>query len=453
MPQKSNSIAIVGAGLVGPVMALYLMKRGHQVTLYEKRKDIRQLKKNEGRSINLIITSRGLKALEELGIKQEVLAITVPVYGRMIHAKDGKQTYQPYGINESECNYSVSRNELNKILLKIAIDQGAQVQFEHELEAIDFSQKSINFQTPEGNASYSYQRLIGADGAGSLVRKNLKTQQPSFQESIEPLGVNYKELLMPSLASGEYPLDQRSLHIWPRGSFMLMGLPNNDGSFTMTLYMPSTGDNSFAQLNSDEKLFSFFKQEFPDCLSFLPNLAQDFKQNPTGHLATVRCDPWHLADQVVLIGDAAHAIVPFFGQGMNAGLEDCTLLNNLLEQENDDWSKTLENFTQEQKTNADAIAQMAIENYHEMSSHVADPKFLLKKQVEQILRVNFPADFVNRYALITYSLVPYKVALEAGIIHQEILNELCASIDIATDVDLELAKNLIAQKIPRHLIP
>lgn len=430
-----NKVTIIGAGLVGSLWAVLLRKRNIDVTVFEKRPDPRLSHGDAGRSINLVITSRGVNALEKAGLLQKALDLAVPVYGRMIHPKAGELAYQPYG-KEGERNLSISRGSLNQFLIEEAERAGAKIYFNHSLENIDFTNKVIHFS---GGEKHSYDLLFGTDGAGSAVRKQLAHQNLT-QETTEWLPADYKELFLPAPNS----LDKKALHIWPRGSHMMMALANLDGSFTMTLYLPKADRPiSFANIHSTKDIEELFKNEFPDAIPLMPNYLSDFEKNPQGALGTVRCTKWVYENSVALMGDAAHAIVPFFGQGMNSGFEDCTNLLAILDRTDDNWSEALNQYDKMQRPNANAIADMAIENWYEMSEKVADPQFQLRKKVEAVLEKNFPKLFKSRYGMVTYTLIPYHLVQQAGRLQDQILAELMVGIKSADEVSLEKAEALL----------
>lgn len=431
----ANKVTIIGAGLVGSLWAVLLRKRGIEVTVFEKRTDPRLSHAEAGRSINLVITSRGVNALDKAGLLQKALELAVPVYGRMIHPKTGDLVYQPYG-KESERNLSISRSALNQFLIDEAERAGAKVHFQHSLENIDFKNKTMSFA---GGEKHSYDVLFGTDGAGSAVRKQM-AQQKLTNETTEWLPADYKELFLPTPNS----LDKKALHIWPRGSHMMMALANLDGSFTMTLYLPK-GQRpvSFENIKNSKDVENLFKNEFPDAIPMMPHYIDDFEKNPQGALGTVRCTKWVYESSVALMGDAAHAIVPFFGQGMNSGFEDCTNLLAILERTSNDWSKALAEYDQMQRPNANAIADMAIENWYEMSEKVADPQFQLRKKIEGLLEKNFPALFKSRYGMVTYTLIPYHLVQQAGRLQDQVLAELMTGIQSADDVSLEKAETVL----------
>lgn len=430
---ENRKVTIIGAGLVGSLWAVLLRQRGIDVTVFEKRADPRGNTADAGRSINLVITSRGVNALEKAGLLQKALELAVPVYGRMIHSKTGDLAYQPYG-QETERNLSISRSGLNQFLIDEAERAGAKVVFNHALEKIAFNAKTLIFA---GGETHSYDLLFGTDGAGSAVRKQLASQNLT-QEKTEWLPADYKELFLPAPNS----LDFKALHIWPRGSHMMMALANLDGSFTMTLYLPKENRPvSFANIKTSKDIEELFRNEFPDAIPLMPNYLADFEKNPQGALGTVRCTKWVYEDSVALMGDAAHAIVPFFGQGMNSGFEDCTNLLRILEKKS--WPEALKEYDRTQPANANAIADMAIENWYEMSEKVADPQFQLRKKVESVLEKNFPQLFKSRYGMVTYTLTPYHVVQQAGRLQDQILAELMTGIHSVEEVSLEKAESLL----------
>ncbi|MCB0341584.1 MAG: FAD-dependent monooxygenase [Pseudobdellovibrionaceae bacterium] len=442
-PSSVKHIAIVGAGLVGSLLAVYMRKRGHSVKVFERRPDLRKNILDGGRSINLVVTSRGIHALEKVGLWDKVKEQTVSVRGRMMHDLKGETTYQPYGRNDSECNYSISRTHLNQMLLHEAEIEGAQLHFECPILEMDIENSTLRFES----GSEKFDHIFGTDGAGSVVRKQMMSalQKRGVEQvnTLEPLGAGYKELTLPAAGAGEYALDKNALHIWPRGHHMLMGLANLDGSFTMTLYLPEAGRDSFEEVKTADQAFQFFKEQYPDAVPLMPNLATEYSENPQGFLGTVRCAPWVFKDKVALLGDAAHAVVPFFGQGMNCGFEDITYLMTALDEFSEDWEKAFLTYFERQKPNADAIADMAIENFIEMRDRVADDKFLLRKKVERRLEQELPELYRTRYAMVTYTLVPYAEAKSKGIEQNKILDQLCANINDPSQLDIEAAKQLL----------
>lgn len=420
-------ITIVGSGLVGSLLALLLKKKGFDVEVFEKRSDPRQAVLSAGRSINLVVTSRGLHALEQAGLSSEARALAVPVYGRMIHSVLGETTYQPYG-QADEYNLSISRDSLNRFLIEKAEAAGVKFHFSQEIDSLDFSKSEVVF---------------GADGAGSKIRKNLAALG-KLTESTDWLEADYKELTLPANSG----LKTDALHIWPRGDHMMMALANKDGSFTVTMYLPK---KSFDGLKNKEAVEKLFTREFKDSIPLMPNYIEEFLNHPQGTLGTVRCDKW-VVGNIALIGDAAHAIVPFFGQGMNSGFEDCTELLALIEEEllmtgssdldSDAWEEILTRYELRRKENAKAIADMALENWVEMRDKVADQKFLLRKKVEGLLEKRNP-QYKSRYGLITYTLVPYKLAQDAGRLQDEMFMELLNDKTTVEQIDWAHADRLV----------
>lgn len=446
--KPGDSVAVVGGGLVGSLLSIYLVRRGLDVQVFEARPDLRRASAEAGRSINLIVTSRGIHALREVGLDGEVFRLTVPVLGRMMHSVDGELAYQPYGRSDSECNYSVSRAELNRFLLTEAENRGVRFHFERRLIDADLDAGRLRFGGVVGEAPLSVESdaVFGADGFGSAVRESFTTV-PLFRQSVEMLPHGYKELVIPAEVDGSFRARPDALHIWPRGEFMLMGLPNLDGSFTATLYMPHRGHSGFERLTSDGQVIRFFETHFPDALALIPDLTRDFFGNATGNLGTVRCSPWNHGARAMLVGDAAHAIVPFFGQGMNCGFEDCSVLDELLDQHGNDWGRIFDELSSRRKPDADAIAEMALENFVEMRDSVGDLDFLLRKQVEQLIERRWPDEYRSRYSMVTYSTIPYRVAQELGEIQRGILDELCAGLASADELNVEQAHALIGERL------
>lgn len=397
---SQKNIIIVGAGLVGSLLGIYLVRRGHKVSIYERRPDMRKEKMVAGRSINLALSDRGIKALREVGIADEIASIAIPMRGRFIHHLDGSTMLQPYG-KEGQAINSVSRGELNKKLMDLAERQGIQLVFNQKCNAINWSLNEIDFEDGDGNHSKATADIIfGADGAYSAARLQHMLQHDKFEYQQHYIDCGYKELSIPAGEGQAFLLEKHALHIWPRRDYMLIALPNLDGSFTCTLFFPFEG---FKQLDSAEKVKQFFSDNFPDIISLIPDLVEQFFRNPTSSLVTVKCFPWIREDKFALIGDAAHAIVPFFGQGMNCGFEDCSVLNGLLDQYSDDWKQVLHAFQQLRKPDADAIADLAVENFTEMRDKVANPKFVLQKKIEAKLHEKYPSKWIPAYSQVTFS--------------------------------------------------
>lgn len=446
-----SRITIVGAGLVGSLWALLLRQRGFEVTIFERRSDPRENIADAGRSINLVVTSRGLRALELAGLAGRIGELAVPVYGRMMHSKKGELAYQPYG-QTGEYNHSVSRGELNRFLITEAENAGADFYFDHEIADLDLESKTAIFKAAGATSTISYDVLFGTDGAGSRVRAALVKKRPDlFSGDTEWLEADYKEMTIPLGKDGKPQLRTDALHIWPRGAHMMMALANKDGSFTVTLYLPKKGTPSFETVRDRDGVEKLFKEEFPDAIALMPDYLDEFMNHPQGTLGTVRAKRWTYENSVALMGDAAHAIVPFFGQGMNCGFEDCSELIQLLEMKRKSgtemtagsWTDMLQVYQSTRKPNADAIAGMALENWVEMKEKVGDPKFLFRKKVEGALEQKFPELYKSRYGMITYTLVPYSLALRAGVAQDSLLAQIIDGKTSIEEIDWEKAKALL----------
>ena len=451
--EPSPEVAIVGGGLVGSLLSAFLVRRGFRVTVWEYRPDPRGAGEGGGRSFNLIVTSRGIHALRKVGLDEAVARRTVPATGRMIHSVDGELTFQPYGRDDSECNYSISRAALNRLLVDEAAGRGVQFRFGMRLTDVDPGEGRLTFKDTSSGQTVVEQAavVVGADGAGSAVRAALRKLE-GYEESIEPLSHGYKQLPIPAGEGGAFRIRKNALHLWPRGHVLLMALANLDGSFTATLYLPMDGASSFRELDTPEKVQTLFERQFPDAIPLIPDLTARFFDNPTGSLATVRCSPWHVAGRVGLIGDAAHTIVPLFGQGMNCGFEDCTVLDELLARHGrDDWETVFRELARERKPQADAIADMSIENFVEIRDRVADGGFQLRKEVEHRLEHDWPGEYRSRYSMVMFGDVPYRVAREAGLIQERILDELCDGLDRADELDTDRARRLIRERLTPYL--
>ena len=420
---KEKEIAIIGAGLVGSLLGIYLAKRGHKVRIFERRGDMRNEAVVAGRSINLALSDRGIKALKEVGIAEDVMNIAIPMPGRFIHHKDGSHAFQPYG-KEGQAINSVSRGELNKKLMDLAEQHGVEILFHHHCTAIDWNKNEISFQVNTEVVTESFEVMFAADGAYSAARLQHMLNHSMFQYQQFYIDCGYKELSFPAGENGAFLLDKNALHIWPRKDYMLIALPNQDGSFTGTLFFPFEGDTSFSKLDTNEKVAEFFTKEFPNVMEMIPDLTSQFFHNPTSSLVTVKCFPWIREDKFALIGDAAHAIVPFFGQGMNCGFEDCSVLNQLMDKHGDDWTSLLQEFQELRKPDADAIADLAVNNFTEMRDKVADPAFLLQKKIEAGLHEKYPNQWVPAYSQVTFSPhIRYSEALKRGQMQEEIMQQ------------------------------
>lgn len=458
-------IGIAGAGLVGSLLAMYLAKHGHQVSVFERRPDPRSLGSYGGRSINLALSERGIRALTEVGLQQAMLDIAIPMHGRMVHGIDGSTTFLPYG-EEGQAIYSVSRGDLNKKLISAA-EKYANVRF-------NFSCRCLQFDTDDLELHYERQQpqngggqrehvvlkpdlLFGADGAFSAIRGSLqRTERCNYSQMYEQHA--YKELTMPATKTGGWQMEKNALHIWPRKRFMLIALPNLDGSFTCTLFLAYNdkgGSPNFEQLQTPNEVNNFFGKYFPDALPLMPDLCDDFFQNPTSSLVTIRCEPWTYRNRVALIGDAAHAIVPFFGQGMNAGFEDCRILNELIEQHKTpdasiDWDTVLTQYETLRIPDANAIAELALQNFVEMRDKVADPKFQLRKKIEKYLHDTYPNLYHTLYSMVTFSHTRYSEALRVGALQDALFERVLALPDIENTWQQTTMLGVLAQMLEEY---
>lgn len=448
MSTKPQTISLIGAGLNGPLLALGLVKRGFDVEIYERRPDMRRMPISAGRSINLALSTRGIHALKQAGLWKEMQNIIIPMKGRMMHSVSGELTFQPYGKDETEVINSISRAELNIALMDAAEAQGVRIHFQRRCVGMDLRSGQLRLRDEASGDEHSVDTgvVIACDGSGSAIRTEMM-RFPRFNFSQQYLNYGYKELTIPAGPGGKHALETHALHIWPRGNYMLIALPNIDGTFACILFLPFDGEDSFAVLRTHSGVHEFFRSHFPDALPLMPELADNFFANPTGSMVTIKCSPWHLNGRVLLLGDSAHAIVPFFGQGINCGFEDCTVLLELLDRYDLDWGKTFSEFEQSRKVNTDAIADLAVENFVEMRDRVADPRFLLRKKVELALEQKYPKRFVPKYAMVTFHRVPYSTALRRGEVQEGILSRLCAPIERVEDLDWSAAETLISTQL------
>jgi kynurenine 3-monooxygenase len=449
MPNATEKITLVGAGLAGSLLAIFLARRGLQVDVYERRPDLRQVDSSAGRSINLAMSTRGIYALQQVGLYEAVERLIIPMRGRVIHPIAGPLHFQPYGQDAAEVLHAISRADLNKALLQAAeACPGVRIFFHEQCRGVQVNTGVLTlYNTTTGTArSVPIERVIGTDGSASAIRTSLLSVG-RFNFSQEYLAHGYKELLIPPGPDGGFQIEKHALHIWPRGTYMLIALPNLDGSFTCTLFLPFEGENSFASLASPDTVCTFFQQQFPDTVPLLPDLVEQFFGNPTGALVTIKCFPWHVGNRVLLLGDAAHAMVPFYGQGMNCAFEDCTVLDACMAQYHPDWERIFREFEQRRKEHTDAITDMAISHFIEMRDRVADTKFLLQKRLELELERKYPEIFIPQYAMVTFRRIPYAVAMRKGQVQEQILHELCAPIERLEDVDWDQADRLIRQRL------
>lgn len=424
MGERKKKVAVVGAGLVGSLHAILLAKKGFDVDVYERRPDLRKAEIIGGRSINLALSSRGLKALRYACVEEQIQKMCIPMYGRKMHDLEGNLTYQPYG-KEGEAIYSISRGGLNQTLMNHA-DHFDNVRyfFNHRCDDLNLEKNQLHFFDTENNQTVveQYDHIFGTDGAFSAVRNRLM-KTPMFNYSQEYLAHGYKELIIPPNADGSHRIDKNCLHIWPRGEFMLIALPNLDGSFTVTLFFPMEGETSFASIQTEEQVMEFFNTTFPDAVKVMPTLATDYFENPTSTLVTVRCNPWNYEDKVLLMGDAAHAIVPFYGQGMNAGFEDCSVFYEMFESY-DNSLELFKKYSELRAPDGSAIADLALYNYIEMRDLVGDPSFLLRKKIERKFSESYPEKWLPLYSQVTFSHTRYSEALANGEKQRKIMDEI-----------------------------
>lgn len=449
MKVRRRKILIIGAGLVGSLIGYRLSQRGYSVTILERREDLRNSAISAGRSINLALAERGREALRQAGLLSLVEPHLVAMRGRMLHESSGDPRFQPYGQHPEEVIYSISRGVLNRILLTAAEGAGADIQFRTTCERIDLSTKEVwaSREPSRVESQLSFDLVLGADGAGSILRDAI-LERSGQVGVLEELGHAYKELTLEADGNGRHRLEPHALHIWPRGGYMLIALPNPDGSFTLTLFLPREGTAaSFAELQLPQNIKRFFSEQFPDIASLMVDLSTQFLTNPIGKLATLRCWPWAFEDQALVLGDAAHAIVPFHGQGMNCGFEDCQVLIRLLDEFKDDWPTVIPMFCQSRKPNADAIADLALKNYEVMRDQVRDSKFHLRQEIEFELERRWPRRYIPKYAMVMFHHVPYAQALERGAIQEQLMNDLMHSATSIDDIDFIRADQWIAENL------
>ncbi len=432
---NGKSITIIGAGLAGALLAILLARRGWQVDVHEKRGDPRIKGYEGGRSINLALAERGRNALRQADADDEVMEQAVMMRGRMVHFLDGRQQLQRYGRDDSEVIWSIHRGDLNIVLLDLAEAAGARLHFHQRLDSVDFHARQARFGDDRDGSSNAVQftALVGADGAGSSLRAAMM-KHSDLGERIDFLDHSYKELEIPPTDDGGFKIEPNALHIWPRGRYMCIALPNDEKTFTVTAFLPNEGDPSFATVKTGAQARELFERDFADAIPLIPELEQDWERNPPGLLATLTLDRWCLDDRAVLLGDAAHAMVPFHGQGMNCAFEDCVVLARKLEA-NANLAEAFAAFEAERKPNATAIQQMALENYLEMRDRVDDPDFLLQRELEQRLQERHPGRFVPHYTMVTFMLIPYATALVRSDIQREILVQATQGLDSLEGVD------------------
>jgi kynurenine 3-monooxygenase len=445
---RRERVTIVGAGLCGSLLAIVLKRLGCDVSVLERRADPRKGATVAGRSINLALSARGIRALRHAGVFSKVAPLLMPMRGRIIHNEDGSTELQPYGQREDEQIFSVSRAELNHILIDAAErEYDISVTFEQEAREFDAASQELRLTDLANGKHYAlrHEPVIAADGAGSAIRRALGASVGAT-EALLPHG--YKELSIPPGPGGRHQIEAGGLHIWPRGGFMLIALPNPGGDFTLTLFMPDKGRHSFDSLDNATDVRTFFRRWFADVVPLIPDLTETFLTNPVGILGTVRCRRWHDGGNVLLIGDAAHAIVPFHGQGMNLAFEDCMLLERILEAKQG-WEEAFAAFETEQGPNANAIADMALENYVEMRDTVRDPKYKLRKELSFELERRLPGRFIPRYSMVMFhDEIPYAVAQQRGAVQQELLDDLVRNAARLDEIDMNAAEAMVRARLP-----
>ena len=442
---NKEKITLIGAGLAGPLLANYMAQRGYVVTIIESRPDRRKVPISAGRSINLALSARGIHALKEIGLYDRIKPITIPMRGRMIHDLDGTTHLLPYGQTDDEIIFSVSRAQLNMELMTLAEEsKNVTILFNHKLVSADFDQNKLYLKLLDTNSDkeLSFSRVIGCDGSASVLREAI-IKKAATKYVKKPLGHGYKELTILPSESGDFQIESNALHIWPRGNYMLIALPNMDYSFTCTLFFPVEGAVSFETVKTENDILHLFQSQFPDTIELMPTLIEDFQKNPTGDLASVYCNPWHFQDKALLIGDAAHAVVPFFGQGMNASFQDCSILAGLIDRNENNWQTIFDAFSSVQVENGHAIADMAIENYIEMRDHVNDIEYKKRRILELKLEQMYPGKFIPRYSMVAFHQIPYSDVYERGERQFKILNELLKLDPSGKSIDRELVKKML----------
>lgn len=439
---KKDNIVIIGAGLCGSLLALRLAQRGYKVAMYESRPDLRTTDISAGRSINLALSDRGFKALRLAGVEEKARKICIPMYGRLIHDTAGNTFASNYSGREGEYINSISRGDLNGILLTEAEKhENVTIHFNKKCTSVDIENTIVHFKDYETKEEFTIDAdvVFGTDGAGSILRKSYYLERKFlFSYSQNYLTHGYKELEIPADALGSHQISKDHLHIWPRGKYMLIALPNLDGSFTVTLFLSyEEGAYNFNNLTTEEKITEFFEKEFPDALKLIPSIKDEFFNNPTGALGTVKCSPWSYKGNTLLMGDAAHAIVPFYGQGMNASFEDVTVFDTVLDTCAGSWEEVFKEYQKVRKTDTDAIADLAIDNYYEMRDHVANPLFKKKRMLEMDLEKTFPNEYFSKYSMVTFNEdIPYAEAMRKGRAQDKALLNMVVHNDLNEITDL-----------------
>lgn len=447
-----KTATIVGAGLVGSLWAVYLSKAGYKVTIFERRNDLRKIELSAGKSINLALSVRGWKAFKTVGVEKDVEKIAIPMYGRTMHDLEGNLTYQPYGL-DGEAIYSVSRAGINCTMMNIAENEGgAEIRFNQKCIGADLENGIIQLKDSNTGEIYSHKSdvVFAADGAFSAVRTKAMQKSDRFDYSQKYIDDGYREILLPANSDGSYKLDKNTLHIWPRGKYMLIALPNEDGSFTCTLFMPFEGHtNSFDKLITKEDVNRFFENKFPDFYKLMPEIGDSWEDHPLSSLAIIRCYPW-IVGKTALMGDSAHATVPFYGQGMNSGFEDCTVMWELMQKHQEDWSKVFDEYQKQRKPDGDAIQDLSLHNYYVMRDYVADPAFLLQKKFERRIQELYPIKYMPLYSQVSFSHIRYSEAWKKGMKQDKFIKKIMKKHDIESlfeegridDLVHEIAKKL-----------
>lgn len=449
---KKDNILIIGAGLCGSLLALRLAQRGYNVNVYESRPDLRTTDISAGRSINLALSDRGLKAMRLAGVEEKVKPLCIPMYGRLVHDTEGNTFPSNYSGRDNEYINSISRGDLNGLLLTEAdLYDNLTIHFNKKCKEVDIENNTATFYDYKTKEEFTAQGdvVFGTDGAGSSLRKSYYLERKFlFSYSQNYLTHGYKELEIPASAEGQHLISKDYLHIWPRGDYMLIALPNLDGSFTVTLFLSyEEGKYNFQNLTTEEAIKDFFKTQFPDALALIPNIADEFFNNPTGALGTVKCSPWHYKNKNIILGDAAHAIVPFYGQGMNSSFEDVTVFDAIIEQHEGDWETIFKVYEKSRKADTDAIADLAIDNYYEMRDHVANPIFKEKREIEMALEKEFPNHYFSKYSMVTFKEdIPYHTAMTKGRAQDKAILNLLVDKKITTTEDL----NSILKKVQKE---
>ncbi|MCF2876221.1 MULTISPECIES: FAD-dependent oxidoreductase [unclassified Tenacibaculum] len=449
---KKDNIVVIGAGLCGSLLALRLAQRGYKVAMYESRPDLRTTDISAGRSINLALSDRGFKALRLAGVEEKAREICIPMYGRLIHDTEGNTFASNYSGRNGEYINSISRGDLNGILLTEAENhENVTIHFNKKCTSVDVENTIIHFKDYETKEEFSVNAdvVFGTDGAGSILRKSYYLERKFlFSYSQNYLTHGYKELEIPADALGKHQISKDHLHIWPRGKYMLIALPNLDGSFTVTLFLSyDEGEYNFNNLTTEEKITEFFEKEFPDALKLIPSIKDEFFNNPTGALGTVKCSPWSYKGNTLLMGDAAHAIVPFYGQGMNASFEDVTVFDEILDTCEGSWEEVFKEYQKQRKEDTDAIADLAIDNYYEMRDHVANPLFKQKRKIEMDLESNFPTEYFSKYSMVTFNdEISYSKAMKKGRAQDKALLNLIADNEVTTSLDMTKEELVVVLK-------